>query len=77
MLEGVKDQNDFSAYWLDEKSAANGFINLNQYLKTNRLRGVNREEDDPRPGHQYFSDFFAEATPEGVKKILTVGAAQQ
>ena len=77
MLEGVKDQNDFSAYWLDEKSAANGFINLNQYLKTNRLRGVNREEDDPRPGHQYFSDFFAEPTPEGVKKILTVGAAQQ
>lgn len=75
MLEGVKDQNDFSAYWFDEKSAANGFINLNQYLKTNGLRGVNREEDDPRRGHQYFSNFFAEPTPEGVKKILLVGAA--
>jgi hypothetical protein len=37
---------------------------------------VDREEDDPRPAHQYFSLFNADPTPDGVKKILTIGARQ-
>jgi hypothetical protein len=75
MLEGAKNQNGFSAEYF-ERSAENDFINLNQYLIVNGLRTVDREEDDPRPAHQYFSLFNADPTPDGVKKILTIGAAQ-
>jgi hypothetical protein len=75
MLESAKNQDAFSAdYFL--RSAANDFINLNQYLIANGLRTVDRDEDDPRPAHQYFSPFNADPTPDGVKEILTVGSAQ-
>jgi hypothetical protein len=41
----------------------------------NRLRIRNA---DPRPAHahQYFSLFNADPTPDGIKNILTIGAAQ-
>ena len=74
MLEGARN-NEFSAYHF-ERSAENDFINLNQYLIANGLRTVDREEDDPRPAHLYFSLFNADPTPDGIKKILTIGAAQ-
>jgi hypothetical protein len=75
MLEGAKNQNEFSTDYF-QQSAANDFINLNQYLIANGLRTLDSDEDDPRPPHQYFRLFNFDPTPDGVKKILTIGAAQ-
>jgi hypothetical protein len=77
MLEGAKDQNEFSADYLEVRSTADDFINLNQYPTANALRTIVRDEDDPRPAAQFFGLFFnADPTSDGVKKILTVGAAE-
>jgi hypothetical protein len=75
MLEGLKDRNPYIAHFF-ERGASNGFINLNQYLIANGLRAVESDKDDPRTGNQYFSLFEPDPAPEGVKRILTVGAAQ-
>src|SRR5262249_25461258 len=85
MLEGAKKfQNDaadpaclgpFSAVWFPA-GAGHNFINLNQYLTTNRLRAVDHDKLDLRTVNQYFEWWIADPTPEGVKKILTVGAPQ-
>jgi hypothetical protein len=75
MQEGMKDQNAYSADPF-RRDMANSFINLNQYLTSNGLRAVDSDEDDPRPAHKYFHLFNAEPAPDGVKKILLVGAAQ-
>ena len=65
----------FSAVWFPA-GAGHNFINLNQYLTTNRLRAVDHDKLDLRTVNQYFEWWIADPTPEGVKKILTVGAPQ-
>ena len=47
------------------------FIDL--YLIDNKLRGVDRGEHDPRPGHG-FRLSYGDPTPNGVKRVLKVGA---
>ena len=76
MLEGAKNQDGYGVYWFQHSSASE-FINLNQYLVANALRSAASDENDPRPGHQFFGiPINAMPTPDGVKKILTVGATQ-
>jgi len=81
MIEGAKNQNEYSANYF---RSGDDFINLNKYLianglrtvclTENGLRTVCHDEDDPRPVLHYFG--LADPAPDGVKKILTVGAAQ-
>jgi len=73
MLEGESDQTKFSAeyFW---PSASNDFIDLNQYLVANRLAKPDHDDGDPRQARQYYGSFIPDPTPDGVKKILTVGA---
>jgi hypothetical protein len=59
-----------------DKSAAGRFINLNQYLIANGLRTAGSEGSDPRRYASSYYPWHAEPTPDGVKKILTVGAPQ-
>jgi hypothetical protein len=75
MLEGAENKNAYGALHL-LKDTGNDFINLNQYLTANGLRTIDQEEDDPREGHKYFGLFNPAPTPEGVKTILKIGAAQ-
>ena len=73
MLQGT-DETTFSApYFL--KGAGDDFINLNQYLAANGLRAVDQGRDDPRET-KFFIPINLTPTPEGIKTILKVGAAQ-
>jgi hypothetical protein len=73
MLEDAKDQNEFSAEYF-RLSAANDFIDLNQYLVANGIAKADHDDGDPRQARQYYGSFIPDPTPEGVKKILIVGA---
>ena len=72
MLEGAKDQNEFSAEYF-RPSAANDFIDLNQYLVANGIAKADHDDGDPRQSRQDHGSFIPDPTPDGVKKILTVG----
>jgi hypothetical protein len=78
MLEGAKNQNEYSGPF---QSTVNDFISLNQYLIGNGLRSLDRDEDDPRAPDlnaqlEWSLVSNADLTPDGMKKILTVGAVQ-
>jgi hypothetical protein len=74
MLDGAKYQNEYSAPFR-HRADADEFIDLNKYLIANGLRALDLDKDDPRPNLELFPG-KANPTPDGVKKILTVGAAQ-
>jgi hypothetical protein len=74
MLDGIENKNQYSASYL--RRNYNDFINLNQYLIANGLRTVDDDADDPRQAQPSFRSFHGDPAPDGVKKILTVGAAQ-
>jgi hypothetical protein len=74
MLDGLENKNEYSTNYLLRNR--NDFVNLNQYLIANGLRTDYHDEDDPRPALHYSGLFYAQPAPDGVKKILTVGAAQ-
>jgi hypothetical protein len=75
MLDSAKNQDGYSPD-LPQQSAGDNFINLNLYLIANGLRPADRGDDDPRPGAGYLLLPEPDATPDGVKKILTIGAAK-
>jgi hypothetical protein len=73
MLDGIENKNEYSPSYL--RRNYNDFINLNQYLIANGLRTVDDDADDPRQARPSFRWFHGDPAPDGVKKILTVGAA--
>jgi hypothetical protein len=73
MLEGAKDQNEFSAEYF-QLSSANDFIDLNRYLVANMLVKHDDNDGDPRQARQYYGSVIRDPTPDGVTKILKVGS---